>query len=235
MKEIFILKLPQCEILLSSETGQEILFSAGGRKPNKKWFMNVAEGKEIFCADRGVEICEACDIFPSFVVGDFDSAKKSAIDWIAEKKISFERHPKDKDFPDLKLALIHAEEKYKNFSAVVTGIFGGRFDHIFSTIFSLADLKNKIILADEKEIIFFLHGGEFSTINFFKRPNVLSLLPITEICDGVTIDNVHWQLDNSMLKQNCPNYISNRVEADKINIKISSGILACYLCFENFL
>ena len=219
------MKLPQLEFL--NLPNAEILLVAGGRAPNKNYFKAIAQGRKIFCVDRGIEICRECNILPQILIGDFDSAENSAVNWAIENKIPVERHPVEKDFTDTQLAL---EILPKNIPAVVTGIFGGIFDHLFSNVFTCANYQN-IFLADEREIIFYVKGGEFVEVKFFENPMAVSLLPITEICEGVTTKNLHWELSNATLTQNLPNTISNRAETSEIKISVERGTLAIYFCF----
>ena len=193
--------------------------------------MNVAKDRKIFAIDKGIEICRECEVLPDFLIGDFDSADKNSVDWAREKNIPIEKYPADKDFTDTQLALRRAEEIFGEHVAILTGIFGGRFDHLYSNIFTCASLKRKISLADEREIIFYLQSGEWSEIKFFKKPLAVSLLPISSICAGITTENLHWELKNATLTQNFPNATSNRADADKISVKVDSGTLAIYFCF----
>lgn len=222
------MKVPQCEIRYAPAIpAAEILYVAGGRTPSKDFFRAVAQGRKIFAVDKGIEICRACNILPEILIGDFDSAESTALSWAIENKIPIERHPVEKDFTDTQLAL---ELLPKDFSAIITGIFGGRFDHLFSNIFSCANYEN-IFLADECEIIFYVKGGESAEVQFFQKPFAVSLLPISEICAGVTTKNLHWELSNATLKQNFPNAVSNRVESSEIKISVGRGTLAVYFSF----
>ena len=223
------MKLPQCEI--SSTSAQEILFVTGGRAPNVDWLVEVARGRKIFCVDRGIEICRKLELVPEILIGDFDSAKNSSVEWARTKKIPVERYPVDKDLTDTQLALNRAGELFGEHVAILTGCFGGRFDHLYSTIFTCAAHERKIFLADEREIIFYVSGGESIDVTFHRKPLALSLLPVTNVCAGVTIKNVRWELDGATLTQNFPNAISNRVTDKKISVSIESGKLAVYLCF----
>ncbi len=224
------MNLPQCEISYTpANFDSEILLVAGGRRPNENFFKAVAQGRKIFAVDKGIEICRACNIFPEILIGDFDSAESAALDWAIENKIPIKRHPVEKDFTDTQLAL---ELLDKNISAIITGIFGGRFDHLFSNVLTCANFKSKIFLADEQEIIFYVKGGESVEVKFFQQPYAVSLLPITETCAGVTTENLHWELSNAKLKQNFPNAISNRAESSEIKISVESGTLAIYFCFN---
>lgn len=223
------MKLPQCEIIFSRKIPeQEILFVAGGRFPSEKYFLQLAENRKIFCIDKGIDICYKLNILPEILIGDFDSANKNSVDWAKKNKIFVERHPVEKDFTDLQLALNKTD---KNFSAIVTGIFGGRFDHLFSNIFTCANYKN-IFLADDHEIIFYLHDNESAEIIFNDKPQVVSLLPITKICEGVTTKNLHWELSDAKIFQDIPNAVSNRAESEKISVSNSVGTLAIYFYFE---
>lgn len=225
------MRLPQCEIS-TSPPAQEILFVSGGRPPSVDWFKAVADGRKIFCVDKGIELCKACEVVPNFLIGDFDSANQSAVDWARAKGVPVETYPADKDLTDTQLALNRATELFGEHTAILTGAFGGRFDHLYSTIFTCAALNRKIFLADEREIIFYLRGGEGVTIEFFTKPLAVSLLPMTNTCEGVTTKNLHWELDGATLSQDFPNAVSNRIEDDKIFISVGRGTLAVYLCFD---
>ena len=223
--------LPQCEIF-SKTPAQEILFVSGGRAPSRDWFKKVVSGRKIFCIDKGIELCKACAVVPNFLIGDFDSADSSAVEWARAKNIPIEKYPADKDFTDTQLALRRAIEIFGEHVALLTGVFGGRFDHLYNTIFTCAALNRKIILADEREVIFYLRGGESAEIKFFEKPLAVSLLPMTSTCAGVTTKNLHWELDGATLTQNFPNATSNRADSDKISVKVGRGTLAIYFCFE---
>ena len=228
------MKLPQCEISIPNSSFHipNCLFISGGRVPSREFFLNVAGGRKIFCIDKGIELCRACGVVPDFLIGDFDSANQAAVAWARKKNIPVEQFPVDKDFTDTQLALRRAEEIFGEHVAILTGAFGGRFDHLYSTIFTCAALNRKIFLADEREIIFYLRGGESTEIKFFKEPLAVSLLPITKICAGVETKNLHWELRAATLMQTFPNAVSNRADSDEIFIGVESGTLAVYFCFN---
>ena len=219
------MRLPQADFI--NVPNAEILLVAGGRRPNLNFFKTIAQGRKIFCIDKGIEICRDCNILPEILIGDFDSAESAAVNWAIENKIPLKNYPVEKDFTDTQIAL---EILPKNIPAIVTGIFGGRFDHLFSNVFTCANYKN-ILLADEREIIFYVSGGESVEVNFFQMPLAVSLLPITENCEGVSTENLHWELSNATLKQNLPNAVSNRADNSKIKISVKRGTLAGYFVF----
>ena len=227
------MNFPQCKIIFPENLPEkEILFIGGGKFPGEKYFLQLAENREIFCIDKGIELCHKLNILPKILIGDFDSANKISVDWAKKNKIPIKRHPVEKDFTDTQLAINFAERSEENFSAVMAGVFGGRVDHLFGNIFTCANSTKKFFLADDKEIIFYLNGGELAEIHLKKIPLAVSLLPISKICEGVTTKNLHWELNNAELLQNFPNAVSNRAESSEIKISIERGKLAIYFCFE---
>ena len=224
------MNLPQCEIFTSTPA-QEILFVCGGRVPNVEWFRKIFGGRKIFCVDKGIELCQTCDIVPNFLLGDFDSANTSAVEWARTKKIPVEVYHSDKDLTDTQLALNRAAEIFGEHVALMTGCFGGRFDHLYSTLFTCAAIDRKIFLADEREFVFYVKGGESVDVKFIQTPLAVSLLPMTATCGGVTTKNLHWELDGATLTQIFPNAVSNRIDAEKISVSVESGTLAVYAHF----
>ena len=224
-----MLVLPQLKANFSNfKSMSEIILITGGRQPNINWFNEIQEDRKIYCVDHGIDFCKNNNIVPEVLIGDFDSAANDSVQWAINNGVSIERHPVDKDFTDTQLALTQIENN--NF-AIITGAFGGRLDHLYSTLFTCENAQIKNCLADERETVLFLNSGERLSIEFMTRPLALSLLPISEICEGVTINGVHWSLNSATLKASLPNAISNRVESEVVNISLKSGKLAIYLCF----
>ena len=225
------LRLPQCEIFSASSDVREVLFIAGGRVPNVDWFRDVAGGRKIFCVDKGVDLCRACEVVPDVLIGDFDSANPDAVAWAREKKIPAETYPADKDFTDTQLALNRAAEIFGEHVALLTGCFGGRLDHMFATLFTCAAMERKIFLADEREIVCYVKDGETVAVNLFAEPLAVSLLPMTAACERVTTKNLHWELAGATLTQNFPNAVSNRADAGNFSVSVGRGTLAVSLTF----
>ena len=221
--------LPQLEYTSSKlQYLSEVLLISGGRKPSIDWFNEVKQNRPIYCIDHGIDFCKKIDTLPELLIGDLDSAASESVQWALDNNVKIERHPVDKDFTDTQLALNQINDSS---FAVITGVFGGRLDHLFSTLFTCAGSQVNSCLADNREIVLFVSTNESVTLKFKTKPLALSLLPITDICRGINIDGVHWPLQFADLKQSIPNAISNRVESKKVNISIKEGKLAVYLCF----
>ena len=235
--------LPQVVVSYSKlKSTSEAVLIAGGRKPSADWFHEIRMNRRIICIDHGVDFCKEVDVVPDMLIGDLDSATDESISWAMDKGINIERHPVDKDFTDTQLALKHVDS---DTFAIITGAFGGRLDHLYSTLFTCGNSPIKSCLTDEHETVLFVGDGESISVDFKVKPFAISLLPITEICRGVTLDGVYWSLNNANLNQSVPNAISNRINdfvdncvGDSVDCKtahcsIKEGRLAIYLCFDN--
>lgn len=231
--------LPQVQILFSHPLPQaKVLLVAGGRPPQQEWFFKMAQGNAVWCVDKGIDCCYEGNIIPAYLLGDGDSAEKEALAWAKRLGISIEVYPVDKDLTDLQLALKKVGSVYEEAAVIITGVWGGRFDHLFSNIYSLMGSKafgiSYALAADEQEVLLILSGPASVQIEFADRPEVVSLLPLTPYCQGVSIDGVRWPLKNVELDYCQPYAISNRLNTAQkhVEVDIKAGCIGIYLAFK---
>ena len=117
---------------------------------------------------------------------------------------------------------------------ICTGVWGGRFDHLYSNVFSLLSYKEahqaQVILADEKEAMLLVTTKEAVKICLHKKVKALSLLPLSEV-NKVTLKNVRWELQEAELKLLHPYAISN-IPQEEFTFECLAGKIGLYLCFE---
>lgn len=225
--------LPQMKIMFHVKHyfSDDIFVIAGGRKPEIAWLKNVAKDKMIHCADRGAEYCFAADLHCISITGDGDSARKSTYEIAKKNGAIINMHPIAKDDTDLQLLL----KTLQNVNIIVSGVWGGRFDHLYSNIYSLLQHKYKkecqIILADDKEVMLLLTDNEavnieLSDVNNLEAISVLSLTSTSK----VNFTGVHWPLNNTELQQLYPYSISNLLLPETSNCfcKCLSGSIGLY-------
>ena len=220
--------LPQAVVAYPHPLPQEQqLLVLGGRPPALSWLQEVSHGRILWAIDHGIDVCHKADILPEYLLGDWDSASHDAWHWAVAQGIPANTYPSEKDLTDTQLAL---ERLPQDGFALITGAFGGRFDHTFANIFSCAHAKTSCCLADEKEILLFLKGTMELYISCKETPQAISLLPITDECHGVTIEDVHWPLKDACLLQHTPTTISNVLEdKNSFSVSVQKGILGVYL------
>ncbi|MCR5757150.1 MAG: thiamine diphosphokinase [Selenomonas sp.] len=219
--------LPQ--LAISGETYQEIpwLLITGGRSPASTWLEKLPPVAGIYAADHGLDTCRRNHLRPDYILGDGDSASPATWAWGKNLGVPVEEYPVAKDFTDTQLALQKME---KAPVIIITGAFGGRLDHLYSTMFSCSQQHTPCLLADEQEVLCFVKPDQSITLTFSKRPLAISLLPVTAQCQGVYLNNVRWPLAGADLYQTFPNAISNELLPDKSNLtcQVKQGILGLY-------
>ena len=214
-----------------------ILLVAGGRAPESRWLSSMASRYSIWAVDRGLEACQKAGIKPALVVGDADSATAAAWKWADDENLTILRYPRDKDRTDLQLALTELAVRQPGAAVLLTGGWGGRFDHAFSNVFSLLEVSAEPLhlcgLADADEMMLFVDGGQHLTVSFSQKPRAISLLPLAETCTGISLNGVHWPLTESVLRLDSPAAISNRLAQDSSQVEVSlrRGRIGFYCCW----
>lgn len=210
----------------------DFLIVAGGRKPDITWLSNVSISKKVYCADKGAAYCLDADIIPVEIYGDCDS---TAIDVYKRAELLGSKiyyfNPA-KDDTDLMLLLKNLPEG----DIIATGIWGGRFDHLYSNVYSLLSVKNKrqcqVVMADEKELMLFINDGESVEIKLNKVPKAVSILPLSSLVN-VDISGVRWPLHKAELQQLHPYAISNEVFNDnRFSCCCYTGSIGLYIHWQ---
>lgn len=207
-----------------------LLVVAGGRGPKLEWLHSVSGGKKIYCADRGAEYCLAAGYVPTELFGDCDSSSQAVYQQACAAGTVVHSFNPAKDDTDLQL-LLHNLPKG---DILASGIWGGRFDHLYSNIYTLLRVKKQcgcqVILADDKEFMLLLTEGESVELKLQAAAEAVSLLPLSE---NTTVDftGVRWPLQQATLRQLYPYAISNEVleGAEKICCTCHSGALGIYI------
>lgn len=229
-------QLPECRLVFHVKHDAELpvnVVVAGGRKPADAWLRSVSSKRSLYCADRGAAYCLQAGISPALLVGDCDSADASVYEKARALGAQVCVHPPAKDDTDLQLLL----EMLPDGDVLATGTFGGRFDHLFSGVYSLLAFKKRrgccVALADERELLLLLTDNEKIKIRFQKQSGVqaVSLLPLSDAC-RVSIGGVAWPLENSLLTQARPYAVSNMPESQEIACSCLSGSVGLYVHWQ---
>lgn len=224
--------LPQCTAEITAFEQQETCFvTAGGRRPDLNWLQKAAAGYTVYCADAGGAYCLEAGIMPQRLYGDGDSAGAEVYKKLAAQGTNIFQYPPAKDDTDLQLVL----QQCTGCNLIVSGIWGGRFDHLYSNVFSLLGYKAKhgcqVIMADEQEVMLLLQDSESVHVSIDKLQNVkaVSLLPLSNEVQ-VNIAGVRWPLQQAQLQLLYPYAISNEPLGD-FTCDCLAGAVGLYLCF----
>ena len=180
----------------------------------------------VIAADRGLDVLAEAGIRPDLVLGDFDSTVLGP-GLFAGQGTACEVYPREKDFSDMESAFRAAIERGST-EMMVLGATGGRMDHFLANVM---DLRIPLAAGIPARIV-----DEQNTIRLMDRPFVLrrqetrgkyvSLLPLSETVEHVSLRGFRYEAEDITLQQNCASYgISNEMEADTAEVCFSDGIL----------
>jgi thiamine pyrophosphokinase len=218
----------------TSDDGR-ILFMLGGRPPEPEWAPELARrnSAHVGAVDSGASACRAAGLVPSVLVGDRDSVPPEDWKWAASLGARENIYDRDKDKTDFQLAM-SLLTVYPP-ALIVSGCFGGAFDHQTSTFCTLAFSGGDFFrcMIDETEGVFFLYPGDDAALNFSRLPKAVSLLPVTDVCRGASISGVKWPLEGVTLEREFPWAVSNEANtlAEPVAASCEEGILALYWRF----
>ena len=179
--------------------------------------------------DGALEITHRLGIQPDFIVGDFDTVDQTLLNYY-DKDIIL-RHPPEKDQTDTELAietaLKHGCSKLKFFGAT-----GSRLDHSLGNIFLLESLLKQGLEAEiinENNRLYIKNQG-FALKRTEARGDYISLLPLTETVENVTLCGFKYPVENLTFYREKTLGISNEIIDEEATVEFSNG---CFIVVES--
>lgn len=187
-----------------------------------QYYNNLLQGKRDFLvigADRGYAFLYNHGIDADLIVGDFDS-----LGVIPEGR-NVITHPVMKDDTDMLLAIKEGLKQGCTFFAIFGGL-GGRPDHTFANIQSLAYLREhgaRGILFGEIMHMTTIRNEELCFEQSFA--GMLSIFVLGEKAEGVNLRQLKYELENASLSSHIPLGISNEFIGKTGTIQVLQGEL----------
>ena len=173
--------------------------------------------------DGALEITHRLGLQPDFIVGDFDTVSRNLLSYYDESIIL--RHPPEKDQTDTELAIETAVDQKCN-ALVFFGATGSRLDHSLANIFLLQGLLNagiEAVILNENNKLYLKKQG-FHIKRKDACGDYLSLLPLTETVEGVTLSGVKYPVENLTFYRERTLGISNEITEEEAKIEFKKGI-----------
>ena len=172
----------------------------------------------VFCADGGYANAKAAGLEPDFLIGDWDSWEKPALD------VPCVTLPVEKDMTDLQAAMDEALSMGVT-ELLLCGCTGGRLDHTVSNLLLLewlAERGGQGMVVDEDNEVRLLTPG---VCRLEDRPHYhyLSLVPLDHKISGVTLKGTKYPLERAELSRGDTLSISNEPKNPVLEITIGSG------------
>lgn len=191
-------------------------------------FIQSLKPDYVLGVDRGLQFCYEQAIRPDYIVGDFDSLPEEILEsYRQEGEIPIRAYNPVKDATDTKIALDKALEEGSTENWIL-GATGTRIDHVVCNLQILktawekkvptwiVDSRNKIGLPVEKE---------FSLRKEEQYGTYVSLFPMGETVEGLTLEGFKYPLDHYQLKDREGLGVSNEITADTATVSWEQGVL----------
>ena len=178
----------------------------------------------IIAADGGIDCLEKYKILPDYIIGDFDSADKTAVEKNIARGISYRKLHTHKDETDSKEAITYAIEKGAKNITLLGGL-GGRIDHSIANLMLLkyVAINGAKMTVEDDSCACFAASGEY--IIEGDIDGEVSLFPLF---GRVTVNaprGLYYPLNNLTLKEYDPIGISNVFTANTVKMNIEGYVL----------
>jgi thiamine pyrophosphokinase len=172
--------------------------------------------------DGALEITHGLGVKPDFIVGDFDTVNQELLEHY-EKDIIL-RHPPEKDQTDTELAIETALNSGCN-HLVFFGATGSRLDHSLGNIFLLERMVKQGVSAEllNENNRLYLKNQSFTLQRNNTWGDYLSLLPLSETVEGVTLTGFKYPVERLTFYRDCTLGISNEITAEEARVEFSKG------------
>lgn len=192
---------------------------------------HIHEGDHLIAVDGGVIHAMALGVIPNVIIGDLDSISQEIQNKLSTLGIEWISYPPEKDYTDSELAIKYALDKGYD-TIRVFGVLGDRVDHFMGNVFLIATLPggNDIMFIEGNEEIYFVRDHRKI---YGQSGDILSLLPVQGDCDGVTISNVKYPLNNETLRYGQTRGISNELTGSEVDLTVKKGLLMVIRTFKS--
>ncbi len=208
------------------ENRRAVLF-VNGELARTEWVREFLRPDDYLVAvDGGWRRLKPLGLYPSLLIGDFDSLEPADLETIRAAGSEIARFPTDKNETDLELAL--AAVIQRGFTKIrLIAALGGRLDQTLGNLFlltrpELAGLD--IRMEDGLEEIFLVQRS--SEIDG-QPGDTLSLLPLGAPVTGVTTIDLKYPLNSETLYPDQTRGISNVMLSQQAKVTHADGLLLC--------
>ncbi len=170
---------------------------------NEEFVLSILEKEEnqyVIGVDKGMALLYSHQILPNYIVGDFDSVKKEIGDYYRnETDVPIREFNPVKDASDTEIAIRLAMTLWAG-EILILGATGGRIDHLWANVQSLAiPFKAGInaVIMDCQNKIRLIGGGETHLKKGETYGPYFSVFPLGEEVFGFSIQRGKVSIDES--------------------------------------
>jgi len=186
----------------------------------------IRPGDHIICADGGTHHAHVMGLTPDVVVGDMDSLDPGLRTELEAIGVRFEVFPTRKDETDLELALKLAIAEGAD-DIEILAMLGGRLDQSLANLLLLARSEWAsawVRVTEGDQTAWPVRGSQEATIKGICG-DLLSLIPLTSLVTGVTLEGVEWPLNDATLRFGSTLTLSNTLTAPTARLRVEDGLV----------
>jgi len=210
-----------------SEAGplHALLVCNGGPPSPQLFHAAIREQTIVIGVDGGATVALTYGVVPNIVIGDLDSLPVDIIKELESSGAVFIKHPSDKDYTDLELAVLHVLDMQVR-SVTILGATGKDADHYFTNALLLTDERfheMDITMADDNCTIGALQNNAPFGISKDLSGRTFSIIPISDEVLGVNILGAKWELTDATLLRGRSRTSRNQVLGEDVVISSKHG------------
>ena len=205
-------------------TNELVVVIAGGPPARPEAALGVPPGTPVIAADGGLDNAHALGLVATTAIGDFDSVSSSALETASARGVEVVRHPEAKDATDLELALDAALALRPAAIRVLAGD-GGRLDHLLAALVLLGSPKYAGVEVDAAFGPARVHVIRGERVLAGTTGEVVSLLPLHGVADGVTTEGLAYPLAGETLEPGSSRGVSNVFVGHEARVSVERGVL----------
>lgn len=187
-------------------------------------------GAFVVAADGGALLAEAWGVRPDVVVGDMDSIPATLFAGYEAAGVTVERHPRDKEETDARLALDLALRRGAT-EIVFLGATGRRFDHTVANVQLLRRAAEAGALAraveEDARLVAVTPDRPFEAP--LAKGAIVSVLALTDRAEGVRLEGLVYPLVDATLAATVPLGVSNAAQGGPARVACRTGVLLVVL------
>lgn len=202
-----------------------VVVLSGDAPPAAAWA--ECEGALVVAADGGGNHLHARGLVPDLVVGDMDSIRADALAAFEAAGARVVRHARAKLHADGTLALDVALDEGAR-EVVLLAATGGRLDLTLATFHLLrrGAARGARMRAVAHEGALWTATPEAPVELALARGTVVSVIPLSDVADGVRVEGCRWPLEGARMASGDPFGVSNEANAPRQRFACASGLLA---------
>lgn len=186
------------------------------------------DGDMIIAADSGYLSARRLGAVPDLLLGDLDSLDREKLSEDELEAVEKIIVSPIKDDTDTQLAVDTAIERGAERIFIVGGL-GGRLDHTLSSVFLLEYITKKgveaVMTDGRNRVRIMCADGALKKLTVKRGYKYLSLVSLTDKCEGVSVTGVYYPLDSVELTRSYSYAVSNEITADCAVIGLVRGVM----------